>query len=98
MTVTEQDGFWVQSNICLMLNLIHYFIELAAHSAVVLKAENMPDKVGWINKIQNITGLSKATSLKGADSEANPAIRQSHSDGSLVSSDMVQYHLSLLGR
>ncbi|CAL9107578.1 unnamed protein product [Musa acuminata var. zebrina] len=62
---------------------VAYKTVLKAHSAVVLKAENMPDKVGWINKIQNITGFSKATSLKGADSEANPAIRQSHSDGSL---------------
>ncbi|URD91657.1 Dynamin GTPase effector domain [Musa troglodytarum] len=62
---------------------VAYKTVLKAHSAVVLKAENMPDKVGWVNKIQSITGLSKATPLKGADSEANPAIRQSHSDGSL---------------
>ncbi|RRT75547.1 hypothetical protein B296_00031114 [Ensete ventricosum] len=63
---------------------VAYKTVLKAHSAVVLKAENMADKVGWINKIQNIIGLSKVTPLKGADSEANPAIRQSHSDGSLL--------------
>ncbi|RRT84358.1 hypothetical protein B296_00011467 [Ensete ventricosum] len=56
----------------------------SAHSAVLLKAENMADKVEWVNKIQKITG-SRGNPLKGAtDSEASPAIRQSHSDGSLV--------------
>ncbi|CAL9757345.1 unnamed protein product [Musa acuminata subsp. burmannicoides] len=62
---------------------VAYKTVLKAHSAVVLKAENMADKVEWVNKIRKITG-SRGTPLKGAtDSEASPAIRQSHSDGSL---------------
>ncbi|WOL19111.1 hypothetical protein Cni_G27908 [Canna indica] len=63
---------------------VAYKTVLKAHSAVVLKAENMADKVEWVNKIRNITGSSKGTPSKGStDSEAGPAIRQSHSDGSL---------------
>ena len=65
----------------MLLLLIHDFLELAAHSAVVLKAENIADKVEWMNKIRNITGPSKGV----PDSVATPTIRQSRSDGSLVS-------------
>ncbi|WOK95124.1 hypothetical protein Cni_G03831 [Canna indica] len=63
---------------------VAYKTVLKAHSAVVLKAENMAEKVEWMNKIRNITGSSKGTSSKGAsDSGATPTLRQSHSDGSL---------------
>ncbi|CAL9191011.1 unnamed protein product [Musa hybrid cultivar] len=58
---------------------VAYKTVLKAHSAVVLKAENIADKVEWMNKIRNITGPSKGV----PDSVATPTIRQSHSDGSL---------------
>lgn len=61
----------------------------AAHSAVVLKAENMADKTEWVNKIRNITQPSNGISGKGkgtSASEAGTVIRQSLSDGSLVCS------------
>ncbi|ONK70239.1 uncharacterized protein A4U43_C05F31690 [Asparagus officinalis] len=62
---------------------VAYKTVLKAHSAVVLKAENMADKVEWVNKIRNLTQPSKGT-VKGAPgSEATPSMRQSHSDGSL---------------
>ncbi|RRT62896.1 hypothetical protein B296_00043109, partial [Ensete ventricosum] len=60
---------------------VAYKTVLKAHSAVVLKAENMADKVEWMNKIRNMTGPSKGV----PDSVATPTIRQSRSDGSLVS-------------
>ena len=51
----------------------------------MLKAENMADKVEWLNKIRNLTQPSKGT-VKGAlGPEGTPSMRQSHSDGSLVS-------------
>ena len=60
-------------------------VDLVAHSALVLKAENMADKVEWVNKIRNLTQPSKGT-VKGAlGPEGTPSMRQSHSDGSLVS-------------
>jgi dynamin GTPase len=49
----------------------------AADSAVVLKAENMADKVEWLNKLRNLVGQVKG--------ESGLPIRQSFSDGSLVS-------------
>ncbi len=58
-------------------------IYLAAHSAVILKAESMSDKTEWMNKIRSIIQPSKAGQLKGASTEGG--LRQSHSDGSLVS-------------
>lgn len=60
---------------------------LAAHSAVILKAENLAEKVEWMNKIGNITG-SKVSSSKGAPESGVTPMRQSHSDGSLVSSQI----------
>ncbi|KAG1326637.1 Dynamin-2B [Cocos nucifera] len=63
---------------------VPYKTVLKAHSAVVLKAENMADKVEWVNKIRNIVQPSKRSPQKGmAGSEANPSMRQSLSDGSL---------------
>ncbi|KAJ0965484.1 hypothetical protein J5N97_026622 [Dioscorea zingiberensis] len=63
---------------------VPYKSVLKAHSAVVLKAENIADKTEWVNKIRNVIQPSKGTSAKGIPgSEAGPAIRQSLSDGSL---------------
>lgn len=61
---------------------------LAAHSEVILKAENMVEKVEWMDKIGHITGSSKVTSSKGASESGGTPMRQSHSDGSLVSSEI----------
>ncbi|XP_010942179.1 dynamin-2A isoform X2 [Elaeis guineensis] len=63
---------------------VPYKTVLKAHSAVVLKAENMADKVEWVNKIRNIVQPSKRSPQKGMPgSDANPSMRQSLSDGSL---------------
>lgn len=59
---------------------VPYKTVLKAHSAVVLKAESMADKVEWLNKLKNI-----AQPVKGSQGIGEPGlpIRQSHSDGSL---------------
>lgn len=57
----------------------------AAHSAVVLKAESMADKVEWLNKLQKVIG-SKGGLVKG---DSGTPMRQSLSDGSLVSNNMI---------
>ncbi|KAG1364354.1 dynamin-2A [Cocos nucifera] len=63
---------------------VPYKTVLKAHSAVVLKAESMADKVGWVNKIRNIIQPSKGMLPNGMPgSEASPSMRQSLSDGSL---------------
>ncbi|KAF3791358.1 Dynamin-2B [Nymphaea thermarum] len=61
---------------------VPYKTVLKAHSAVVLKAESIADKIEWINKISNVINPSKGTSGKGT-SETGLPIRQSLSDGSL---------------
>ncbi|MCL7023439.1 hypothetical protein MKW94_020493 [Papaver nudicaule] len=61
---------------------VPYKTVLKAHSAVVLKAESMADKIEWMNKIRNAT--SKGGPGKGI-SEAGVPMRQSLSDGSLES-------------
>ena len=53
----------------------------AAHSAVVLKAESIADKVEWLEKLRNFVEL-KGGQVKV---ESAPGMRQSLSDGSLVS-------------
>ncbi|XP_075484050.1 dynamin-2A-like [Primulina tabacum] len=58
---------------------VQYKTVLKAHSAVVLKAESLPDKVEWLNKLRNVIS-SKGGQVKG---EPGPQIRQSLSDGSL---------------
>ncbi|XP_073000996.1 dynamin-2A-like [Typha latifolia] len=64
-------------------NKVAYKTVLKAHSAVVLKAENMADKVEWVNKIRSVI-QPKGAPPKGSDtSEGGPSIRQSFSDGSL---------------
>jgi dynamin GTPase len=62
-------------------NRVAYKTVLKAHSAVVLKAESMADKVEWINKIKAVI-QSKGGSIKGPNTEGG-SMRQSHSDGSL---------------
>lgn len=57
---------------------------LAAHSAVVLKAESLADKVEWINKISKVAQPSKGGQTRGAAPEGGLTMRQSLSDGSLV--------------
>ncbi|KAG0449646.1 hypothetical protein HPP92_027189 [Vanilla planifolia] len=58
-----------------------YCIKLAAHSAVVLKAESMSDKTEWVNKIKSVA--YKGAHPKGAANSDVGPMRQSHSDGSL---------------
>ena len=53
----------------------------SAHSAVVLKAESMADKVEWLNKLRSVI-QSKGGQVIG---ESGPPMRHSMSDGSLVS-------------
>ncbi|KAE8022233.1 hypothetical protein FH972_008050 [Carpinus fangiana] len=60
---------------------VPYKTVLKAHSAVVLKAESMTDKIEWMNKIRSIIQPSKGGQLKGASNEGG--LRQSFSDGSL---------------
>ncbi|XP_077245467.1 dynamin-2A-like [Tasmannia lanceolata] len=63
---------------------VPYKTVLKAHSAVVLKAESMADKIEWVNKIRSVIQRSNGASARGASpSEAGPSIRQSLSDGSL---------------
>nr|CAB3470185.1 unnamed protein product [Digitaria exilis] len=62
-------------------NRVAYKTVLKAHSAVVLKAESMADKVEWVNKIKAVI-QSKGGSFKGPNAEGG-SMRQSHSDGSL---------------
>nr|XP_010928240.1 dynamin-2A isoform X2 [Elaeis guineensis] len=63
---------------------VPYKTVLKAHSAVLLKAESMAEKIEWMDKIRNVIQPSKGASSKGAPAfEGGPSIRQSHSDGSL---------------
>ena len=62
---------------------VSYF---AAHSAVVLKAESIADKVEWVNKIKAVS-QSKGGSFKAPNTEGGP-LKQSQPDGSMVSSSL----------
>uniref|UniRef100_J3MCW7 dynamin GTPase n=1 Tax=Oryza brachyantha TaxID=4533 RepID=J3MCW7_ORYBR len=62
-------------------NRVAYKTVLKAHSAVVLKAESMADKVEWVNKIRGVI-QSKGGSFKGPNNEGG-TMRQSNSDGAL---------------
>ncbi|KAK9271047.1 hypothetical protein L1049_026636 [Liquidambar formosana] len=62
---------------------VPYKTVLKAHSAVVLKAESMADKVEWVNKLRNVIEPSKGGQMKGGFSEGGLPMRQSLSDGSL---------------
>ncbi|PWZ23629.1 Dynamin-2A, partial [Zea mays] len=61
-------------------NRVSYKTVLKAHSAVILKAESMADKIEWIKKIKGVI-QSRGGSVKGP-TEDGP-MRQSRSDGSL---------------
>ncbi|XVE91030.1 hypothetical protein DITRI_Ditri20bG0123300 [Diplodiscus trichospermus] len=58
---------------------VPYKTVLKAHSAVMLKAESIADKVEWLEKLRNVVE-SKGGQVKG---ESGPPMRQSLSDGSL---------------
>ena len=53
----------------------------------MLKAESMADKVEWVNKIKAVI-QSKGGSFKGQSAEGG-SMRQSNSDGALVSSRLI---------
>ncbi|XWS24690.1 hypothetical protein CRYUN_Cryun27aG0005000 [Craigia yunnanensis] len=61
---------------------VPYKTILKAHSAVVLKAESVADKVEWINKLSKVIQPSRGP-MKGASADGGPGMRQSLSDGSL---------------
>uniref|UniRef100_A0A0D9WNU9 dynamin GTPase n=1 Tax=Leersia perrieri TaxID=77586 RepID=A0A0D9WNU9_9ORYZ len=61
-------------------NRVAYKTVLKAHSAVVLKAESVSDKVEWVNKIRGVI-QSKGGSFKGPSTDGG-STRQSNSDGS----------------
>ncbi|KAG2661436.1 hypothetical protein PVAP13_1KG503900 [Panicum virgatum] len=63
-------------------NRVAYKTVLKAHSAVILKAESMADKVEWIKKIKGVI-QSKGGSVKGPNTPEDGSMRQSRSDGSL---------------
>uniref|UniRef100_A0ACD5YYP6 Uncharacterized protein n=1 Tax=Avena sativa TaxID=4498 RepID=A0ACD5YYP6_AVESA len=63
-------------------NRVAYKTVLKAHSAVILKAESMADKIEWMKKIRGII-QSKGGSVKGSSTPEGGSMRQSHSDGSL---------------
>lgn len=59
---------------------VPYKTVLKAHSAVLLKAESLADKVEWLNKLGHVVPPSKGGQVKG---ESVLPMRQSLSDGSL---------------
>ncbi|KAL4655037.1 hypothetical protein ACB092_01G422200 [Castanea dentata] len=61
---------------------IPYKTVLKAHSAVVLKAESVADKVEWLNRLRSVAGPYKGGEAKG---ESGFPMRHSFSDGSLDS-------------
>ncbi|KAM0827442.1 hypothetical protein ACQ4PT_068169 [Festuca glaucescens] len=62
-------------------NRVAYKTVLKAHSAVVLKAESIADKVEWVNKIKAVI-QSKGGSFKAADTEGGP-VKQGQPEGSV---------------
>ncbi|XP_058084626.1 dynamin-2B-like [Magnolia sinica] len=57
---------------------VPYKTVLKAHSALLLKAESMQEKVEWINKIVSVMQPSKGAPGKGMQSsESGPPVRQS---------------------
>ncbi|KAK6915860.1 Dynamin GTPase effector, partial [Dillenia turbinata] len=61
---------------------VPYKTVLKAHSAVLLKAESMADKVEWLNKLRKLIQPSKGQGREAAP-ESGVNMRQSLSDGSL---------------
>ncbi|KAG9145888.1 hypothetical protein Leryth_019561, partial [Lithospermum erythrorhizon] len=71
---------YVYSLLNIIIDVANLPIRVAAHSAVVLKAESMADKTEWLNKLKNVI------SLKGGQVKSEsgpPSMRQSLSEGSL---------------
>ncbi|KAJ6801385.1 dynamin-2A-like [Iris pallida] len=65
-------------------NKVPYKSVLKAHSALVLRAESVADKIEWMNKIGNVIHPSRGTPGKGISlSDGGTSMRQSLSDGSL---------------
>jgi dynamin GTPase len=62
-------------------NRVAYKTVLKAHSAVVLKAESIADKVEWVNKIKAVI-QSKGGSFRGPNTEGGP-VKQGQPDGSV---------------
>ena len=60
----------------------------------MLKAESMADKVEWVNKIKAVI-QSKGGSFKGPSTEGS-SMRQSNSDGALVSSRLIHNCIAFL--
>ncbi|KAL5222266.1 hypothetical protein ABZP36_026979 [Zizania latifolia] len=65
--------------IFMITHKVAYKNVLKDHKAVILKAENMADKTEWVTKIKSIVNT------KGASAKSGVPMRQSHSDGSLLS-------------
>lgn len=57
---------------------------MAAHRAVILKAETLTDKTEWVTKIKSIVGLKESATKRPTSEDVVP-VRQDHSDGSPVS-------------
>ncbi|KAJ6794979.1 dynamin-2A-like [Iris pallida] len=65
-------------------NKVPYKTVLKAHSALVLRAESVADKIEWMNKIGNVIQPSRGIPGKGVSpSDVGTSMRQSLSDGSL---------------
>ncbi|KAJ6852194.1 dynamin-2A-like [Iris pallida] len=75
------------SRIFKITSKVPYKSVLKAHSVVLLEAENIAEKVEWMNKLRIITQQSKGTAAKEASgSESIPTMRQSLSEGALKQS------------
>jgi hypothetical protein len=61
---------------------------VAAHNAVVLKAETIIDKTEWVTKIKSIIDSKESATKRPNALEDGLPMRQSPSDGSLVSCNM----------
>ncbi|XP_065847491.1 dynamin-2A-like [Euphorbia lathyris] len=61
---------------------VPYKTVLKAHSAVILKAESVADKVEWMKRLSKIAQPSKVQ-IRNASPEGGHTMRQSLSDGSL---------------
>lgn len=59
-------------------------ITMAAHNAIILKAESMSDKTEWVTKIKSIVDQKGISAKKPNASEGGTPMKQSHSDVSLV--------------
>lgn len=63
--------------------MVTLLINFAAHSAVILKAESLTDKIEWVKRMRSITQPKGVPPKATLSSHIGP-MRQSHSDGSLV--------------